>query len=78
MLTVSCPYDWRKLRYLINGLLKSGIVSEVKRINYVQSYTLREKSIQKQEEKLLLIFGSDLEKVKIFLSKQAPEARVLS
>ncbi len=78
MLTVSCPYDWRKLRYLINALLKSGIVSEVKRINYVQSYTLREKSIQKQEEKLLLIFGSDQEKIKAFLLKQAPEARILS
>ena len=60
---LSCPYDGRKLRYLINALLKSGIASEVKRLNYVQSYTLVDKTIKKQEEKILIIFGVDQSKL---------------
>ncbi|MDD3262252.1 MAG: hypothetical protein PHR61_00230 [Candidatus Absconditabacteria bacterium] len=78
MLLASCPSDGRKLRYLINGLLKSGLVQEIKRINYVKSYYLIEKTIEKKEEKLLIIVGLDNEKIKQFVQKQRPEVSFLS
>lgn len=77
MILVSCPYDGRKVRQLITMLLKSGVATEIKRLNYVQSYTLNDKSIKKQEEKLLLIFGADSIKLQIILAKQAPDVRIL-
>ena len=74
---VSCPYDGRKVRQLITMLLKSWAASQIKRLNYAQSYTLNDKTIQKQEEKILIIFGSDIVKIESLLAKQAPEARIL-
>ena len=58
-------------------LLKSWAATEIKRINYVQSYTLNDKSIKKQEEKILLIFGDDTTKIQNLLAKQAPDIRIL-
>ena len=78
MLIVSCPYDGRKVRQLITMLLKSWAATEVKRLNYAQSYTLKDKAIEKQEEKILLIFWSDTTKIQNLLAKQAPEAKILS
>lgn len=78
MLLASCPSDWRKLRYLINWLLKSWLVQEIKRINYVKSYYLIEKTIEKKEEKLLIIVWLDNEKIKQFVQKQRPEVSFLS
>lgn len=77
MILVSCPYDGRKIRQLITMLLKSGAATEIKRLNYAQSYTLNDKSIKKQEEKLLLIFGADSTKLQNILAKQAPDVRIL-
>ncbi len=73
MVVASCPSDGRKLRYLINWLLKSWLVQEIKRINYVKSYRIVEKNIKKQEEKLLVIIWPDNEKIKQFIQKQRPE-----
>lgn len=73
MVLASCPSDWRKLKYLINWLLKSWLAQEIKRINYVKSYRLVDKSIEKQEEKLLVIIWLDNEKIKQFIQKQRPE-----
>lgn len=78
MVLASCPSDWRKLRYLINWLLKSWLVQEIKRINYVKSYCLIEKTIEKKEEKLLIILWLDNEKIKQFIQKQRPEVTFLS
>lgn len=47
--------DGRKLRQIITGLLKSWAATEIKRINYAQSYTLHDNKIQKTEEKAVLI-----------------------
>ncbi len=77
MIIVSCPYDGRKVRQLITMLLKSWAATEIKRLNYVQSYTLNDKSIKKQEEKILLIFGADTTKLQNLLAKQAPDVRIL-
>ncbi|MEI6425732.1 MAG: hypothetical protein WCO66_00085 [Candidatus Absconditabacteria bacterium] len=77
MILVSCPYDGRKVRQLITMLLKSGAATEIKRLNYAQSYTLNDKTIKKQEEKMLLIFGADTTKIQNLLIKNAPEAKIL-
>lgn len=63
--------DWRKLRQLITWLLKSGLASEIIRLNYVQSYTLWEnkKEINKSDLKLLKIISDDEGKVVAFLEK---------
>ncbi|HMS91438.1 MAG TPA: hypothetical protein PKC87_04415 [Candidatus Absconditabacterales bacterium] len=47
--------DGRKLKQIIIGLLKSGAATKIRRINYVQSYTLHENKIQKNEEKAVII-----------------------
>jgi uncharacterized protein involved in tolerance to divalent cations len=47
--------DGRKLKQIITGLLKSWAATEIKRINYAQSYTLHDKKIKKNEEKVVLI-----------------------
>lgn len=78
MLQYRYPDTGRKLRQLITGLLKSGMAQEVVRINYVKSYTLVEGKIQKKEEKILQIYYKDdqEEKIKNFIKKQAPEAKI--
>jgi len=65
MFLVSYPNDWRKLRYLINEILKSWSANEVKRINYVKSYKLVDWKITKQEEKVLLIYFSEKQKTRL-------------
>ena len=77
MIIVSCPYDGRKIRQLITMLLKSWVASEIKRLNYVQSYTLNDKTIKKQEEKMLLILWADSTKIQSILAKQVPESKIL-
>lgn len=78
MILANCPSDWRKLRYLISWLLKSWIAQEIKRMNYIKSYRLVEKTIEKQEEKILIITWSDDEKIKQFVKKQRPEVVFLT
>lgn len=74
---ISFPNDGRKLRKLITGVLKAKLATEIKRMNYIQSYTLGEKSIEKKEEKLLWLQTDQPEKVSAFLQKSFPEAVVL-
>ena len=77
------PNDWRKLRKLITWLLSSGLVSEVLRMNYVQSFTKgtahpgKKEQIQKADLKLLKLFTQQPEKVQAFVNKQFPEGRFL-
>ncbi len=47
--------DGRKLKHIINGLLKSWAATKVRRINYVQSYTFDEDKIKKNQEKMVQI-----------------------
>ena len=65
MFLISYPNDWRKLRYLINEILKSWSANEVKRINYSKSYKLNEWKISKQDEKILLISFQENQKAKL-------------
>lgn len=48
--------DWRKLKQLITWLLKSWAATQIRRINYAQSYTLQQdKKIEKIDEKVVII-----------------------
>lgn len=65
-------YKWssRELRKIIVAILKSWVANDVKKINYVQNYTMKdEKTIVKNEEKLLLINSWDESRLNEFLLK---------
>lgn len=65
-------YKWksRDLRKIIVSMLKSWMVDDIKKINYVQNYVLKDwKNIEKNEEKLLLVYTQNEEKLLDFLSK---------
>lgn len=42
MLLISTPIDHKSIRQLITMLLKSDTATEIKKLNYVASYTLQE------------------------------------
>lgn len=68
----SFVYRWtsRDLRKIIMAILKSWLADNVKRINYVQNYVSKDsKTIQKDEEKILLIRAKDENKLREFLLK---------
>ncbi len=47
--------EGRKLKQIITGLLKSWAATKIRRLNYIQSYTLHEDKIQKTEEKAVIV-----------------------
>lgn len=47
--------EGRKLKQIITWLLKSWAATKIRRINYLQSYTLHENKIQKNEEKAVIV-----------------------
>ena len=55
------------------ALLKSGLVNEVKKVNYVQSFVLNNSKIEKNEQKIIMVKTDDEEKFKTFLSKNFPQ-----
>ena len=57
--------DGRKLRQIITWLLKSWAATNIRRLNYLQSYTLHEGKIQKTEEKAVLVEFSPEKKDKV-------------
>lgn len=68
-------YEWktRDLRKIIMALLKSGLVNEVKKVNYVQSFVLNNSKIEKNEQKIIMVKTDDEEKFVNFLSKNFPQ-----
>lgn len=63
----------RDLRKIILSLLKSWVADNIKRINYIQNYSVNDKSVKKDEEKLILINAKDYDKLMDFLSKNFPQ-----
>ena len=68
------PNDGRKLKQLIQWLVRWGIASCVQRINYVKSYYMREWAFKKEEEKILIIKfpKENKEQLTSFLKKNHP------
>ena len=66
----------RDLRKIIISILKSGVAQNVKKINYVQNYSLEDKNnLEKEEEKMLLISAESEIKLIEFLSKNFPQIK---
>lgn len=63
----------RELRKIIIAILKSWMAEKIKKINYVQSYSLENQKTTKTEEKILLIYTQDENKLLDFLSKNFPQ-----
>ena len=73
---ISFIYKWksRDLRRIIVSILKSWVADNVKKVNYVQNYSLKEwKGIEKNEEKILLVYTQDKNKLLDFLTKNFPQ-----
>ena len=68
-------YTWksRDLRKIIVALLKSWVVNNVKKMNYVHDYQLKNSGIEKQELQLLIIWAEDEDKLSKFLLKNFPK-----
>lgn len=76
MESLSFIYKWksRDLRRIIVSILKSWVADNVKKVNYVQNYSLKEwKGIEKNEEKILLVYTQDKNKLLDFLTKSFPQ-----
>jgi len=56
------------LKKIILAILKSWVADEIKRFNYVQNYSFKN-SMEKTEEKILLINTKEPDKLLDFLSK---------
>ena len=72
---ITFVYKWnsRELRKIILAILKSWMADNIKRLNYVQSYSSQEKWVKKIEEKLLLIHTENMDNLQKFLSKNFPQ-----
>ena len=68
-------YKWnsRELRKIIVAILKSWTAKNIKKLNYIQNYSLKEKNIEKSEEKIILIYSENQDKLLEFLSKNFPQ-----
>ena len=68
-------YRWnsRDLKKIILSLIKSWIADNIKRINYIQNYSMDDESVKKDGEKLILINAKDYDKLMDFLSKNFPQ-----
>lgn len=49
------PNDGRKLKQLIQWIIRSWLAACIQRINYVKSYYMREGKLKTEEEKILFI-----------------------
>ena len=63
----------RELKRIIISLLKSWCALKVHKINYVQSFWLRENVVEKSEIKYIIIHTDDESKLLSFLSKNFPQ-----
>ena len=68
-------YWWksRDLRKVIVSILKSGVAQSIKKVNYVQNYSLKDNNIEKKEEKILLMSAENEANLIEFLSKNIPQ-----
>ena len=74
MIYLTFVYRWssRDLRKIIAVILKSWFADNLKRLNYVQDFCLKNNKIEKIEEKILLVQSDNQDKLVDFLSKNFP------
>jgi len=75
MIFVAFVYRWtsRDLKKIITAILKSWMANDIKRLNYVQNYSLKDKKVEKIEEKILLIQTENQEDLVEFLHNNFPQ-----
>ena len=73
-------YRWksRDLRKIIMAILKSWFADSIKKINYVNDYSLVGNKVEKADEKLILINTQDSGKLIDFLSKNFPQMKEIN
>ena len=64
-------YEWksRDLRKNIVAILKSWFAVEIKKMNYVHNFVVKENKVEKTDVKLIIISTENEEKLVEFLSK---------
>lgn len=65
-------YKWssRDLRKIITEILKSWVADNVKKINYVHDFLLKDGKVEKWEEKIILVWVEEEEALLDFLCKR--------
>lgn len=68
-------YVWksRDFRKVVLALLKSWLVDEIQKMNYIHNYTLKNGKIDKWDIQLFMIHSIDQQKVDDFLSRNFPQ-----
>ncbi len=69
--------DSRNLKKVITGILKSQCASKIHKLNYCQSFELRDKNVQKSETKMLIVYSENKESLLKFVSK-IPELEIVA
>ena len=72
-ITYFYPWNSRELKKIVVVLLKSWLVNNIKKINYVHNYDMNENKIMKWEWQLIILSSKDEEKLTDFLSKNFPQ-----
>lgn len=72
-ITYFYPWNSRELKKIVVVLLKSWLVNNIKKLNYVHNYDMNENKIMKWEWQLIILSSKDEEKLTDFLSKNFPQ-----
>jgi len=72
-ITYFYPWNSRELKKIVVVLLKSWLVNNIKKINYVHNYDMNENKIIKWEWQLIILSSKDEKKLTDFLSKNFPQ-----
>ena len=75
--TFVCAGSSRELRKMVNALLKSGTAVIVRKINYSQTFLIKNDKVSKSDTKLLIIWTEDKTRLDEFLSKNFPQIKEL-
>lgn len=69
--------DSRNLKKTITCILKSQCATKIQKINYCQTFELKDKNIQKSETKILIIYTENKENLLNFIQK-IPELEIIA
>jgi ABC-type Zn2+ transport system substrate-binding protein/surface adhesin len=76
---IVCTYTWksRELRKIFVVLLKSWIVENIKKMNYIHNYSLKDDKVERLESQMFVVWTKDKENFIDFLSKNFPQIDVI-
>ena len=76
---IVCTYIWksRELRKIFVVLLKSRIVENIKKMNYIHNYSLKDDKVERLQSQMFVVWTKDKENFIDFLSKNFPQIDVI-